>query len=107
MKACRSHRLVVLALAIVSFHCTVTGVSDNYDRVWVRIVYRLADWRVLGEKLDVIQSFLMTGFPFEFNALFREVREDGGPVSKAGDELSDVVDKAIEFLDVLGGLRFM
>jgi len=107
VKACRSHRLVVLALAIVSSHCTVTGVSDNHDRVWVRIVYRLADWRVLSEELDVIESFLMTGFPFEFNTLFREVRENGGPVSKAEDELPDVVNKAIEFLDVLGGLRFM
>ena len=107
MEACRSHRLVVLALTIVSPHCVVTGVSDNHDRIWVRIVYRLADWRVLGKELDIIESFLMTGFPFEFNALFREVREDGGPVSKATDELPDVVDKAIEFLDVLDGLRFM
>jgi len=107
VEACRSHRLVVLALTIVSSHCAVTGVSDNHDRIWVRIVYRLVDWRVLGKELDVIESFLMTGFLFEFNALFCEVGEDGGSVSKAGDELPDVVDKAIEFLDVLGGLRFM
>jgi len=107
VEACRSHRLVVLALPIVSSHCTVTGISDNHDRIWVHIVYRLADWCVLDKELDVIESFLMTGFPFEFNALFREVRENGGPVSQAEDELPDVVDKAIEFLDVLDGLRFM
>jgi len=107
VEACWSHRLVILALTIVSSHCTVTGVSNNHDRVRVRIVYRLANWRVLDKELDVIESFLMTEFPFEFNALFREVREDGGSVSQAGDELPDVVDKAIEFLDVLDGFRFM
>jgi len=76
MEAGGPHRLVVLSLAIVATNSMVATVRDHKNGIRVVVIDGSANRGILGEPLDVLESFLLRSSPLEFNTLLGEVGED-------------------------------
>src|SRR5579859_1345435 len=95
----RSHCLVILSLTDISSNGVITGICNKHN--WIRRVWInwSTDGRIAGKAFYIIPSVLLFLSPVKYDVLLGKVRENSGPMRQSWNELTDIIDEAIEFSD--------